>query len=92
MLQLEIIIMRTWRTKLIFFFLCFFINNIITLQEATALLQINCDTTTLETGQSYTLRLEVRDVTELWATNLLIKYDPQYIYHWSRIWLTCRDW
>jgi hypothetical protein len=44
------------------------------------LLQINSDSTALETGQTYQLRIEAHDINELWAANVVIQYDPQYIY------------
>lgn len=67
------------RIFLVFFLLGFLSSSKLSAQE-TSLLQLSSDTTALETGQQYTIRIEVHDVTELWAANLLIQYDPQYIY------------
>ena len=66
--------------RLIFLLLVFISSSTIFAQDSTTLLQINSDTQAMETGQSYTLRFEIHDVNELWAANMLLQYDPQYIY------------
>jgi hypothetical protein len=62
------------------FLLSFVVISSLYAQESSTLLQLSSDTSTVETGQRYIVRIEVHAVTELWATNLLIQYDPQHIY------------
>jgi len=49
-------------------------------QEEPALLALRTDTTALQTGEFYTIRVEMDHVSELWSTTMTIDYDPQHIY------------
>lgn len=49
-------------------------------QEQTTYLSLGADTTELQTGQEYTIRIEVRDVPELWLASAEIVYDPAILY------------
>ncbi len=44
------------------------------------LLQLQAETTALETGQPYTVNIVVNDVVELWGAEVRIAYDPQRVY------------
>ena len=48
-------------------------------QEPT-LLSLNIDTTTLQTGEIYTVQIAVENVSNLWITNVEISYDPTALY------------
>lgn len=49
-------------------------------QEQTTYLSLQADTTDLQTGQEYTIRIEVHDVPELWLASAEIVYDPAILY------------
>src|SRR5688572_22394541 len=49
-------------------------------QDNQAVLAIRADTTALQTGEFYPLRIEIDNVTELWSATMRIAYDPQLVY------------
>lgn len=49
-------------------------------QEPDTQLLLTTDTTDLQTGTFYEVRIEVRNVEALWAANTLITYDPALLY------------
>ena len=49
-------------------------------QDATTLLALRTETTDLQTGEFYTIRVEIDNVTELWAATMTINYNPQQLY------------
>lgn len=48
--------------------------------QSDTFLSIQSETTALETGQTYTLTLEIENITDLWLTRLEISYDPDMLY------------
>ena len=50
------------------------------LAQDGAFISLNTDTTTLQTGQIYEVRVSVENVTNLWVTSFEISYDPKAIY------------
>jgi hypothetical protein len=49
-------------------------------QDSQALLALRSDTTELQTGEYYTVRIEIDNVEELWSTTMQISYDPTMLY------------
>jgi hypothetical protein len=49
-------------------------------QDNPAVLAIRADTTALQTGEFYPIRIEIDNVTELWSATMRIAYDPQLVY------------
>lgn len=56
-------------------------GGVLSLQaQNDTLILFETETSTLQTGQYYTLSLSIRDVSEIWQANIEIAYDPQLIY------------
>jgi hypothetical protein len=49
-------------------------------QDNQALLALRSDTSELQTGEYYTVRIEIDNVEELWSTTMQISYDPTMLY------------
>jgi len=54
--------------------------QLIRAQDGDTLLSIRADTNTMETGQNYTIRIEVDNILEFWSANIEIEYDPEQLY------------
>lgn len=48
--------------------------------DERALLALRTDATDLQTGEFYTIRIEVDNVTDLWSATMRIAYDPQQLF------------
>jgi hypothetical protein len=71
----EEIAMRNWLIIIALVALAFGTNA-----QEPSLLQLVMDESNLQTGQRYTVRIEVQNIQELWAADLRISYDPSQIY------------
>jgi hypothetical protein len=71
----EEIAMRYWLIIIALVALAFGTNA-----QEPSLLQLAMDESNLQTGQRYTVRIEVQNIQELWAADLRISYDPSQIY------------
>jgi hypothetical protein len=49
-------------------------------QEDEALVALRTDSTDLQTGEFYTIRIEVDNVIDLWSSTVTISYDPETLY------------
>lgn len=49
-------------------------------QDDPAVLALRADTTDLQTGEFYPVRIEIDNVSELWSATMQIAYDPQQLY------------
>lgn len=49
-------------------------------QEIPAILSLETDTTTLQTGQEYEITIRLENVTDLWLVTMEIAYDPTLVY------------
>jgi len=49
-------------------------------QEQTTYLSLEADTTELQTGQEYTIRIQVDNVPSLWLATVEIAYNPEKLY------------
>jgi hypothetical protein len=49
-------------------------------QDNQALLALRTDTTDVQTGEFYSVRIEIDDVEELWSATMQISYDPTMLY------------
>ena len=49
-------------------------------QDNQALLALRSETTGLQTGEYYTVRIEIDNVEELWSTTMQISYDPTMLF------------
>lgn len=61
-------------------FAMLFLFNTYAQEEGDTFIQLGADTTTMQTGEQYTIRLEVINVQEFWSAEVHIAYDPQKIY------------
>ncbi len=61
-------------------FILIFVAGVHAQDETNTFIQLVADTDTMQTGERYTIRIEVRDVAELWSGEMRIAYDPQQIY------------
>jgi Cohesin domain len=49
-------------------------------QEEETYLLLGTETRAMETGQTYTVRIEVANTPSFWAANMVLSYDPAQIY------------
>ncbi|MDQ7024391.1 MAG: hypothetical protein Q9P01_04710 [Anaerolineae bacterium] len=49
-------------------------------QDDPAILALRADTTDLQTGEFYPVRIEIDNVSDLWSVTMQIAYDPQMLY------------
>lgn len=49
-------------------------------QEAQTQILLTTETTDVQTGEFYTVQLDVREIAELWSGDIIIRYDPDMVY------------
>lgn len=58
----------------------FCVSPLVAQQDPQAQAALVTDNTTVETGQFYEVRIDVRDVSDLWSANFFVRYDPTMLY------------
>lgn len=71
---------RHWYRHLIWLVLSIVWVTPLAAQDTQAQAQLSTDNLTVQTGQFYEVRIDLRDVVNMWSGDFLINYDPAAIY------------